>query len=63
MLLTWQKNCTQFHLIVLNGGKNLIKLTKETALANLYLMKIHLLILELFIVNEISSWMMKILHS
>jgi len=40
----------------------MMKLTKETLLANLYLMKIHLLILKLFIVKEFSSWMMKILH-
>jgi hypothetical protein len=40
----------------------MMKLTKETVLSNLYLMKIHLLILKLFIVKEFSSWMMKILH-
>jgi hypothetical protein len=40
----------------------MMKLTKETVLANLYLMKIHLLILKLFFVKEFSSWMMKILH-
>ena len=39
-----------------------MKLTKETVLANLYLMKIHLLIFKLFIVKEFSSRMMKILH-
>jgi len=40
----------------------MMKVTKETVLANLYLIKIHLLIFKLFIVKEISSWMMKILH-
>jgi hypothetical protein len=40
----------------------IMKVTKETVVANLYLMKIHLLILKLFIIKEVSSWMMKILH-
>jgi len=40
----------------------MMKVTKETVVANLYLMKIHLLILKLFIVKEFSSLMMKILH-
>jgi hypothetical protein len=40
----------------------MIKWTIETALANLYLIKIHLLILKLFVIKEISSWVMKILH-
>ena len=31
----------------------MMKLTKETVLANLYLMKIHLLILKLFIVKGV----------
>ena len=39
----------------------MMKVTKETVVANLYLMKIHLLILKLFITKEVS-WMMKILH-
>jgi hypothetical protein len=63
MLPIWQKNCTTIHLIVSNKGENVIKLTKEAALANLYLMKIHLLIIKLFIIKEISSWMVKILRS
>jgi hypothetical protein len=63
MLVIWQKNCIRFHLIVRNKDKNLTKLTKEAALANLCLMKIHLLVLKLFIINGIFSWMMKILHS
>ena len=40
----------------------MMKVTKETVLANLYLMKIRFLIFKLFIVKEISSWKMKILH-
>jgi|CryGeyStandDraft_7_1057128.scaffolds.fasta_scaffold05587_10 hypothetical protein len=40
----------------------MVKVTKETVVANLYLMKIHLLILKLFVVKEFSSLMMKILH-
>jgi hypothetical protein len=63
MSVIWQENCSQIQLIIPTKGKNLIKLTKEAALANLYLMKIHLLIIKLFIIKEISSWMMKILHS
>jgi hypothetical protein len=63
MLLIWQKNCIPLHLIVRSKGKNLTKLTKQAALANLCLMKIHLLIVKLFTINEISSLMMKILHS
>jgi hypothetical protein len=38
------------------------KVTKETVVANLYLMKIHLLILKLFIIKEFSSLMIKIFH-
>jgi hypothetical protein len=63
MSVIWQENCSQIQLIIPTKGKNVIKLTKEAALANLYLMKIHLLIIKLFIIKEISSWMMKILHS
>lgn len=40
----------------------MMKVTKETVVANLYLMKIRFLILKLFIVKEFSSLMMKILH-
>jgi len=40
----------------------MVKVTKETVVANLYLMKIHLLILKLFVVKEFSSLMMKKLH-
>jgi hypothetical protein len=40
----------------------MMKLTKETVVANLYLIKIHLLIIKLFILKEFSSWRMKILH-
>lgn len=36
--------------------------TIKTALANLYLIKIHLLILKLFVIKEISPWVMRILH-
>lgn len=35
---------------------------KEEALANLYVVKIHLLILRLFIVKGFSTWKMKLLH-
>lgn len=37
-----------------------MKWTKEEVLANLYLMKIHFLILKLFIIKELSSLLMKI---
>jgi len=40
----------------------MMKLRKETVLANLYLLKIHLVIFKLFIVKGFSSWVMKILH-
>jgi hypothetical protein len=40
----------------------MMKVTKETVVANLYLMKIHLLILKLFIIKEVSFWMSKIFH-
>jgi len=40
----------------------MVKLTKETLLANLYLLKIHLLIFKLFIVKGFSFWVMRILH-
>ena len=40
----------------------MMKVTKETVVANLYLIKIHLLILKLFITKEFSSLMIKILH-
>lgn len=33
----------------------MVKLTKETVVANMYLMKIHLLIVKLLIVKEIFS--------
>ena len=36
------------------------KLTKEGLVVNLYLMKIHFLMLKLFILKEFSSWMMKV---
>ncbi len=45
-----------------NKDEPMMKVTKETVLANLYFMKIHLLILKLFIIKEVSSLMMKILH-
>lgn len=43
-------------------NKTMMNFTKETVVANLYLMKIHILIIKLFIVKEFSSLMMKILH-
>ena len=42
--------------------RNMIKWSKKVVLANLYLIKIHLLILKLFVGKEISSWVMKLLH-
>jgi len=36
------------------------KLTKEGLIVNMYLMKIHFLILKLFIIKEFSAWMMKV---
>jgi len=41
-------------------NKAMPKLTKERLVINLYLMKIHFLILKLFILKEFSSWMMKV---
>jgi hypothetical protein len=38
------------------------KCTKEGVLVNLYLMKIHFLILKLIIIREISSFLTRILH-
>jgi len=63
MFPIWQKNCTTIYLIVCKQGQNVINLTKEATLAKLYVMRIHLLIIKLFIIKEISSWMMKVLHS
>lgn len=40
----------------------MMKLRSEGVLANLYFMKIHLLILKLFIVKRIPSLVMRILH-
>jgi hypothetical protein len=40
--------------------KNMSDSTKRTAWVNL--VKIHLLLLKLIVVKEISSWMMKVLH-
>ncbi len=40
----------------------MMKFIKEEALANFYLMKIHFLILKLFIIKEFSSLMTKIIH-
>jgi hypothetical protein len=42
--------------------KGMTKWRKEGILANLYLMKIHFLIIKQFISKEISSWVMKIFH-
>ncbi len=39
----------------------MMKWKKERVLANLYLMKNHFLIIKLFIVKGISSWIMKVL--
>ena len=39
-----------------------MRLTKETVVANLCLIKIHWLIIKLFIVKEFSSLMMKMHH-
>jgi len=39
---------------------NMMQWKKEGVLANLYLMKIHFLIIRLFIAKGISSWIMKI---
>lgn len=35
---------------------------KKDAIANLYLLKIHFLLLKLFIIKQFSSLMMKIFH-
>ena len=43
-------------------SKDILEWTKEGLLANLYLMKIHFLILKLFIIKEFSFWMMKVFH-
>jgi hypothetical protein len=43
-------------------NKGVPKLTREGLIINLYLMKIHFLILKLFIIKEFSSWMMKVFH-
>jgi hypothetical protein len=40
----------------------MLKWTKKEVLANLYLMKIHILIFKLFIIRELSSWRIKIFH-
>jgi len=40
----------------------MVKLTKETVVANMYLMKIHLLIVKLLIIKEIFSLMVKLFH-
>ncbi len=42
--------------------KILNNLTKENILATFQLLKIHILILKLFIFHLLSSWMMKIFH-
>jgi hypothetical protein len=39
-----------------------MKLIKQSLVANLYLMKIHLVIIKLFIGKEFSPLMMKIVH-
>jgi len=39
-----------------------MKLRREGVLANLYVMKIHVLILKLFMVKQISSWVSRIVH-
>ena len=43
-LFDWQKNCSPF--------KPMVKLTREMVVANLYVMKIHLLIVKLLIVKD-----------
>ena len=43
-------------------NKSTIDRKKEGVLANLYLMKIHFLIMKLLIIKGISSYLMKILH-
>jgi len=43
-------------------SKDILKWGKEGLLANLYLMKIHFLILKLFLIKEFSFWMMKVFH-
>jgi len=40
----------------------MMMLTKETLVANLYLMKIHFLFIKLLIIKEFSSLMVKIFH-
>jgi len=44
------------------GITKMMKRTKEEALANLYLMRIHLTILKLFILKEITAWVVRIFH-
>ncbi len=43
-------------------NKSMMHWKKEGVLANLYLMKIHFLIIKLLIIKEISSCLMRILH-
>jgi len=40
----------------------MFRVIKEETLANLYLLKIHLLIIKLFIAKIISVWLMKTLR-
>jgi hypothetical protein len=62
VLFLLAKKLHQIHLKLRMICKNMIKRSKKVVLADLYLIKIHLLILKLFVGKEISSWVMKLLH-
>ncbi len=40
----------------------MVKWSKEEAVANFYLLKIHLLFLKLLFIKELTFWIMKVFH-
>ena len=49
-------------LLLRRQEKNPMKWTKERFVANLHLLRIHLLIFKLFVIKQLSCRMMKVFH-
>jgi hypothetical protein len=62
VLKIYEPNPLISKIIIYGMDNNMMKWKKEGVLANLYLMKIHLLIIKRFIAKGISSWIMKFFH-